>query len=474
MLPKSSNPWMLLLAAALATPARAAAGDSADPLGALVDEALQKNLTVQSARLAEQRAQSELTATRLQWLPSVRLEARGSRLHDVQDIGALVNPAYAALNQLTNSQAFPTDVSFTLPQAYESHVRITQPLLNEPLRAGVSAASAARDAQSNVRAVTARAVAAGVQGAWLAQASATRIVGVYEASLPLVLENERVATRLLEAGQATPEAVHRARADRAEVEQALADAREQASAATRAFNRLMARPADAPIEPIADSLFTAPLTLDESSAVRSALSRREELAASAAAVRAADAMVRVHTGAFLPSVAGAIDVGWQGSEATLSGEDRSWTASLVASWDLFRGGSDVARRSAAAREAERQRVEQRDLAERIALEARDAHAAASVAYAALGTAATRAEAARRTYALVHRRFEEGSASPLEVTQARTDLTTAESNEILTRYRYALRKVELERAAALRDLAPAKGRAADRGYSLSTSIEGGSR
>src|SRR5262249_15438776 len=133
-----------------------------------------------------------------------------------------------------------------------------------------------------------------------------------------------------------------------------------------------------------------------------------------------------------------------------------WTASIVASWDLFRGGSDLAKRSAARAEAGQARTTRRDAEERITVEVRNAHEAARVAQGAVATAATRSEAAERTYALVRRRYEEGTASPLELTDARTRLTTAQTNAVVTLYRYALRRVDLERAAALRDLPLAKG------------------
>src|SRR5690349_20660473 len=100
-----------LLAALLAMlPARLAAQApaDADPLGAIVTEALEHNLTLSQAKLASRRSASELNAARAQWLPSVRLESRASDLHDAPDLGALVNPAYAALAQITG-QPFPTD-----------------------------------------------------------------------------------------------------------------------------------------------------------------------------------------------------------------------------------------------------------------------------------------------------------------------------------------------------------------------------
>ena len=424
---------------------------AADPLGALVKETLARNTSLQASRFAERRAAAERTAALTQWLPSLRVESRASRLHDVQDLGDFVNPAYSALNQLLGTPAFPTDLSLTLPRAHETHVRVTQPIVSEPLRASVSLAGAELAGERAALRASARRLAAEVQLAWLSAASAERLVGVQEAALALVREHERVSERLLAAGQVTPEAVHRARADRASVEQALADARERVSAATRELARIAGRSPDAPLDAVPDSVFERPLEQTAEQAVHSALTRREELAQAAQGERAAGAGVRIATGSSLPSLSGAVDVAWLADDWTLDERDRSWTASLVASWDLFQGGTALARRAAARAELERARLATRDAEERITVEVLNAHEAARVAYAALATSRVRAEAARRTYVLVARRYEEGAASPLELTEARSLLTTADSDQILTLYRYAQRGVELERTAAWREL-----------------------
>ncbi|HKW42363.1 MAG TPA: TolC family protein, partial [Gemmatimonadales bacterium] len=128
-----------------------------------------------------------------------------------------------------------------------------------------------------------------------------------------------------------------------------------------------------------------------------------------------------------------------------------WVASLVVSWNLFNGGQDAARRTAASLDVERARTLRTDLEERIALEVRTAYDAAAVAHDAIATADARLEAARRTFELVRRRYEEGVASPIELVDARTGLTSAELNRVVTAYQYAIHYVDLERATALRTL-----------------------
>jgi len=194
-----------------------------------------------------------------------------------------------------------------------------------------------------------------------------------------------------------------------------------------------------------------PLDITADSAVARALAAREELRQADAGVRAAQASGRAATAAFFPSVSVALDYGFQGPDIAFRSSNDFWLASVVVSWNLFNGGRDAARASEAGYEADRARTQRQDLADRIALQVRTAHEAAAVARSAITTADARLEAARRTFELVRRRYEEGVASPIEFVDARTVYTSAQLNRVVTAYRYAMRWVELERAAALREV-----------------------
>src|SRR5690606_32077060 len=157
------------------------------------------------------------------------------------------------------------------------------------------------------------------------------------------------------------------------------------------------------------------------------------------------------TASFLPSVAVAVDYGVQGRDVRFDRSADYLIGSVILSWHLFAGGGDIARRDEARSEASRLRALRRDAADRVQLEVLQAFDAAVVARGAIETAGDRLESARRAYELVRRRHEEGVASLIELIDARTALTGAELNRSLTEYRYAMRLVELERAAALRDV-----------------------
>lgn len=493
---------VVLAAAPGAAQAQTAVGEVLDRI---VAEALVANPGLGQERWLEAKAAAGEREARGRYLPSLSFEGRYSEQAGTLDLGDIVNPSNAALNQLLGESRLPTDLNLTLPFRHESRLRLVQPVYDERIRAGHAAARHAGNGQREQRRVAARRLAAEAQTAFLQVAAARAARRIWDATVPLVAEGERVAQRLVDAGTSTPDAVYRARAERSDVEQRLIEAREQESTAARAFNRLLARPLDTPVEALADSVLCpkdvlpdeasagtarspafararlqsagsmgdadsriqalaeprqqpvrdAPscfeLGLTEEAAVASALERREELAQVRAGLSAARAGVRVATASYLPAIAVAMDYGFQGPDVSFRRDDDFAVATVVLSWSAFNGGQDRARRQAAQADVERLRARLAETEDLVRLDVLQAYEAAVVASSAIMAADARLAAARRSFELVRRRWEEGLASAIEFLDARTTLTNAELNRSVTIFRSAIHHVELERAAALRDL-----------------------
>lgn len=437
------------LCSALAASSQAQA--PADPLAGYIRQALKANLSLAQNRLSEDLADARTREARALRLPSVSFSTRRSETSGGLDLGDLVNPAYRALNQLTGTSAFPTDVGLTLPLRQESRVRVAQPIYQPAIGAGIRAVSSARDAEAAAVRSAARQLVAQVQTSYWQVASAGRVVELYRATLPLLDEHVRVNERMLANGTVTPEAVLRARAERSEVQQQLAEADQQRAAAARAFNLLLDRALDSPIELLPDSALDVgggPDSLPVDELVRHALAAREELRQATFAIDAATAQEKVASAAFLPTIGVAVDYGIQGDNYRFDRNHDALVASVVVEWSAFNGGRDEARRQQAGIAGSRARLARRDLERRVELDVRQAYDAERVARAAILTAQDRVAAAQRGFELVSRRHAEGLASQIEFIDARTAATRAALNLILTRQSYAVRRADLERAAAL--------------------------
>ena len=417
-------------------------------LDSIAHLALVRNLGVRQARETDRQGQLGVRQASGMFLPTLSVDARYSELDGVIDLGDVINPAYAALNQVIGQPRFPTDIHQTLPYKQETKLRSVLPLFNGALFANLAAARAIRDLRGAELAAAERRLDADARIAYLNYARAARAVDIYDAALKVVTENERVAERLVGAGSATGDAVFRARAAVADVQQQRAEAARLRDAALGSLNLLLDRDATMPVPMLneADLPELRPLTLADALAAAARREERLQVAAGAAAVRAQG---RAATSGFLPSVALAADYGVQGAEYHFDREHDVAMASFVLQWNLFNGGQDAMRRQQASSAQRSMQYKALEADRMIALDVRTAFDAVEVARQGLASATARADAARRAFQMVDRRFNEGLASHLEWADARSQFTAAELNLVMSRYALVARYVDLERAAALR-------------------------
>ena len=446
---------LLLLPVLLASTAHAQP-PARSPLDALVAEGLAANPALRAKKIAVQREDAAIAEARGRFLPSLTANARASTLYGAtQNLGALINPAYAALNQLLGRPDFPTNINLTLPQKQEATLRLAQPIFEPRVLEGFRIARSLRDATAADRDAQRRQLSADIQISYLQYARASRAAELYDGTVPLLDEALRVSERLLSAGKVTPDNVLRARAEQSAVVQQRDAAHQLATAARQQLNYLTGRPLDAPLSLFADSTldFDARFVAQDNlpGAQTNAQGTREELTQLDRSIDAVTGQRRLARAAFLPSVNVAVDYGFQGNTIRIDRNRDFAIASLVVSWNLFNGGQDRARMQQAALDAEQLRARRDDAARGIALQVQVAHDAAAVARAAIATATDRLSAASRSFELVQRRYSEGLASQLELLDARTSLTTAQLNRLITTNDFYQRVVEYERAAALSSL-----------------------
>lgn len=416
-----------------------------------VAEAIRANLGVAAARTTVARAGAATREARGRYLPSVGIDARYSEYSGTVNIGDFINPAYAALNQLIGDARFPTNIDATLPQRQETKIELVQPLFAPALRAASAAAAANRDVAVQGLGASTRRLTADVQHAWIALATTERVIATLESAATVLDEGLRVSERLVNAGQATPDAVLRARAERSENQQQLADARRQRDAARRGFNLLLDRDPDAAVDVSFDSTLGPAIDRPLEALESHALAHREELEQAAAGERIAAAQQRAASSAFLPTVALSASYGVQGERYRFDRQNDVALASLVLSWNVFNGGQDVARREQASFAQDEARIRMQQAERAVRLEVRNAYDAVVAARVAVTAAADRLASAERAFSLVERRYANGLATQIEFLSARAAFTAAALNDVITRYGLAARGVDLERAAATRVL-----------------------
>jgi outer membrane protein TolC len=418
----------LALAFALALQSEASA-QSTDPFEPLIAEAIRNNLGLQQQRLSDEKSETAVTQARGLFLPSVSLDARYSEMN-----GGLTLPGVGSY-----------------PFAQETRMRFAQPLFQPAVHSNYQIQKSLRGLEGAKLRHATRNLAADVQLAYVNHARAQRVVELYTNTLGVVTEAVRVNEKLLANGKITPASLHRAIADRSEIEQHIAEAEQHRNAARRYFNYLLGRPSETVVESFADSTLMKSLELPVEATISRALLAREEIEQADWGIKASEAQAKLARSSFLPGVSLVVDYGVQGQDYRFDSDHDNAMASLVLSWNVFNGGQDNARRQQALIEVERGELGKRQAEQQIELQVRQAYDGVVVSKKAIDAAQDRVNAARRSFELMRRRYTEGVASQLEFVDARTSLTSAELNFILTRYQYVTNYIELERAAALREI-----------------------
>lgn len=433
--------------------------DEHSPLEEAVLKAIEHDRGLKQAQSRASAAGAEARVIQGLGRPSFVLESRSSRSTGGVEFGDLLNPAYETLNALVGAPRFPTDLDLSLPLRQDASVRLTQVLVNPELRGTVAAARSRAESVSWQAGTEARRVATEAQRALLFASMARAERDILEGALARADEAVRVAERLLAEGLITDDARLRALSDRAELEGLRAAARARAERAALDYHhRTGGEHTDAvpQLGPTDLLLFPSffPPDLVESELEARALGAREELRALNALQSAAEGGVRAAQGASLPSVAVQAEAGLQGQRFAPGLRDDRWIASIVVRWPLLAGGSNRARVEGARADVAQVHAARAEAEDQIRLSVRAALRDLEGAQAAVPAAEARHAAAAELNRLTLRRTEEGLATPLEASMARANLTAAELGRALSHHDVALKRVNLEAAAALRPIATA--------------------
>ena len=440
---------------------------SAAPFDAVIEryiaEGLERNLALQSETLEVEKATEALAEARARFFPEVSLEARYSRAEGGREfelpLGSALNPVYDTLNEMLIAQGqdprFPRvqdeSVSFLREREQDTRVVVRQPLWAPAIPAAVRAQRALLDASSYRRMAIARALRRDITLAYIDWLKAGNSVEIVRASEALLIENLRVNQSLFDNGKITEDQVLRARAELLAVEQQKREIENSTTQARSYFNFLLNRNLQAPIERTA-----APASSTEQEAAlellwSNALNRRPEVSQVEQLRRASEEQTRIARHRRWPTLSLGLDAGTQGEEYRTGEGYNFGVASLVFTWRLFDGGSDAAR-VAQARATERQLVlREEEIAQQIRLEVQQAYDRLQTARASLATAQARAEAARAAFHIASRKRDEGVISQVEFIDARSTLTSAELNHIITQFDVLARRAELEYATSAGDL-----------------------
>jgi outer membrane protein len=426
-----------------------------DILNDYVKYGLDNNLALQQKQSGYQKSIEALREARGLFYPDISFNARytiseGGRVIDFP-VGDLLNPVYSTLNMLTSSNLFPRveneQILFLRPHEQETKLRLIQPVINTDIYYNSRIKKELtvfneEDVNQYKRELTAE-----IKKAYYNVATADGVFSMLKDTRKLLTENIRVNKKLVENDKVTLDYLYRSETELSKFDQELQNSEKNKKIACAYFNFLLNKPlTDSVIIQEPESYpALSNYTLDFT---KSAFDNREELKKLSSYSIITGLQVDLNKSGVIPDMFLAVDYGIQGTDYRFNRDQDYLQASAILSWKLFSGFQNRSKIKQSVLDKEMADRKLGEVRKQIELQVINTMNELLTAEKGIIAAEARVKSAREGFRLVNRKYEEGQASMLEFIDARTTLTQAEENLIISKFSYLSSFAEFEKVTAI--------------------------
>jgi outer membrane protein len=410
-----------------------------------VSQGLEHNIVLQQKTISLQQAEQSLKIARSFFLPSVSLlgdytHGDGGRSISLP-IGDLLNPVYASLNQLTQSDDFKqvqnVEQNFFPHNFYDARVRTSLPLVNTDLYVNKRINAQQLLLKGFEVDTYKRQLVLDIKTAYYNYLAARYAVRIYESALELVNKNIEINESLLRNGKNLPANVLRSKGEAERVRAELNSASAKVLAARKYFNFLLNRDLDSDISEDADFNVS---TVDQDETI----SGREELNILKSAIEIQESSVELNRLARLPKVNAFFDIGSQASNWRFNQDSRYYLAGVQLSVPLFQGFRNNLQLKRSQLEVRNASLELENTELRLEMAAAIARDNLATARQNHIAAAEQVRSAKSYFNLVEKGYQQGVNSLIEYIDARDQLTSSELQLNLRQFEVLAAAAQLER------------------------------
>ena len=428
-----------------------------DVLKEYIRYGIDNNLALKQKESGYEKSLEALEQARSFFYPNISFIARysvseGGRVLDFP-VGDLLNPVYSTLNALTSSQNFPMveneQFRFLRPTEQETKIRLAQPIFNPDIYYNSKIKKEMSFFEEADVKQYKRELIAEIKKAYYNAAMSDGIFKMMIETRKLLLENIRVNKKLVENNELTIDRVYRSEAELSKFDQELQNAEKNKIIASAYFNFLLNKP-------LSDSIvLQQPLTFPALAEYtgdfsKTAIENREELKKLGNYSNMTDMQLKMNQSGKLPNLFVVVDYGFQGEKYQFNKEQDYMQASAILTWNLFSGFQNRAKIRQAMIDKTIIGNQLDEARKQIELQVINTLNELLTAEKGISAAETRLKNARDGFRLINRKYEEGQASLLEFLDARTTMTQAEENLIISKFSYLSCFAEFEKVTAVND------------------------
>lgn len=317
-------------------------GYSQNKLDDYIKIGLQNNEVIKQYNFDINKSMWALKEARSLFYPTVSLngsytKAEGGRTIDIP-VGDMLNPVYTTLNQITNSNAFPTlenqSVLINPDNFYDAKIHTTMALLNFEIIYNKRIKTQQTTLQKIELEIYQRELVKDIKIAYYKYLQSLEGIKIYQDALALVTENQRVNHSLFKNDKINRTAVLRSDNEVVRIVANLETAKQVSHNARAYFNFLLNQKLDTQIM-VDENNENIPIALVEGNT-----ENREELKKLDQVKEINDNVNKLTKSHWYPTLSGFVDFGVQGFDFEMNKNSRYYFAGLGLEWNIFSGNKN--------------------------------------------------------------------------------------------------------------------------------------
>lgn len=423
-------------------------GYSQSKLDGYIEVALKNNEVIKQHNFDINKSMWALKEARSLFYPTVSLngsytKAEGGRTIDIP-IGDMLNPVYNTLNQITNSNAFPTlenqSVLINPDNFYDAKIHTTMPLLNFEIIYNKRIKNQQISLQKIELEIYQRELVKDIKIAYYKYLQSLEGIKIYEDALALVKENQRVNQSLYKNDKINRTAVLRSDNEVIRIEANLETAKQVSKNAQSYFNFLLNQKLDAPIE-VDESKSLPTEALPENT------QNREELQKLTQVKKLNETVGKLTQSYWFPKLGGFADVGFQDFDFNVNKDSRYYFAGVSLEMNIFSGNKNKYKLKQIEEDSKKISSQTDNVRQQLLLQFQVAQNNLKAALEQYNANKNQKESAKKYNDDITKLYKEGQAIYIELLDAQNQWVNAQLNTNISLYISWIAYAELERANA---------------------------
>lgn len=418
-----------------------------------IHEAYSNNLVLRGKKLALDKSLLAIKEARNLYLPTTWLEtqytlAKGGRTIDIP-IGDLLNPVYTTLNQLTSSNRFPqiqnVKEQFLPNNFYDVRIKTTMPILNPDININRDIKQQEVELKENEILIYKRELAKEIKMAYYNYMMSGHALRILEGALSIVKQNLKLNESLLRNGKGLPAYVTRAESEVMDVENQLLNARNIEQNAVAYFNFLLNKPLKSNI--VQEEIELDASLMQQLLAKENNVLLREEIKSFSTASNISENILKMNRSFSKPRLNAFVDMAAQGFDFRVNRNSLFYLGGVQLQIPIYSGKRNLMKIEQTQYDLQNLKLSTQQLQEQLQLAALQSVNNAQNAYNMYLTNMKKQESAAQYFKLMERGYTEGVNSFIEFLDSRNQLTSAQLQLNISKYRFLAGIAEFERQTA---------------------------